>query len=69
MKKTKYSEGYIPKIQYWTDKLIKAGTPIEQAAALSKINYFKKRHQQKYGTVVSIAELIKPDVRERARKK
>jgi len=39
MKKTKYSEGYIPKIQYWTDKLIKAGTPIEQAAALSKINY------------------------------
>ena len=48
MKKTKYSEGYIPKIQYWTDKLIKAGTPIEQAAALSKINYFKKKHQQKY---------------------
>ena len=59
MKKTKYSEGYIPKIQYWTDKLIKAGTPIEQAAALSKINYFKKKHQQKYGgDIVSIAELM-----------
>lgn len=59
MKKTKYSEGYIPKIQYWTDKLLKAGTPIEQAAALSKINYFKKRHQQKYGgDIVSIAELM-----------
>ena len=70
MKKTKYSEGYIPKIQYWTDKLIKAGTPIEQAAALSKIKYFKKRHQQEYGGhIVSIAELIKPNVRERARKK
>jgi hypothetical protein len=49
MKSTKYSNGYIPKIQYWTGKLLNATTPIEQIKALSKLNYFKKKHYLKYG--------------------
>lgn len=62
MKNSKYKKGYIPKIQYWTGKLIKASTPMEQIKAVNKINYFKKRHQQEYGgEIVSIAELMMVD--------
>lgn len=53
----KYNQGYIPKIQYWLDKMVSASTPLEQAKALSKINYFKKRHQEVYGKVVSVEDL------------
>ena len=59
MKNSKYKEGYIPKIQHWTGELYKASTPLEQIKAINKINYFKKKHQQKYGgEIVSIAELM-----------
>ena len=53
----KYNQGYIPKIQYWLDKMVSASTPLEQAKALSKINYFKKRHHEVYGKVVSVEDL------------
>ena len=53
----KYIQGYIPKIQYWVNKLLSAATPMEQAKALSKINYFKKRHYEVYGVWVGIEEL------------
>ena len=49
MKNSKYNEGYIPKIQYWTGELLKATTPLEQIKALNKLNYFKKKHYQKCG--------------------
>jgi hypothetical protein len=55
-----YKQGYIPKIQYWVNELFTAITPIQQAKALSKINYFKKRQYQKYGVEVSITELMNP---------
>ena len=55
-----YKQGYIPKIQYWVNELFTATTPIQQAKALGKINYFKKRQYQKYGVEVSITELMKP---------
>lgn len=62
MKNSKYKEGYIPKIQYWTGKLLKATNPMEQIKAVNKINYFKKKHQQEYGgEIVSIAELMMVD--------
>ena len=53
----KYNQGSIPKIQYWLDKMVSASTPLEQAKALSKINYFKKRHHEVYGVWVGIEEL------------
>ena len=53
----KYNQGYIPKIQYWLDKMVSASTPLEQAQCFSKINYFKKRHQEVYGKVVSVEDL------------
>lgn len=53
----KYKQGYLPKIHYWYGKLLSAATPLEQANALSKINYFKKRHHEVYGVWVGIEEL------------
>ena len=53
----KYKQGYLPKIHYWYGKLLSAATPLEQAKALSKINYFKKRHHEVYGVWVGIEEL------------
>ena len=53
----KYNQGYIPKINYWVEKLLKAGTPLEQANALSKVRYFQKRHKEVYGSVPTIHDL------------
>ena len=50
----KYNQGYIPKINYWVEKLLKAGTPLEQAKALSKVRYFQKRHKEVYGEIVTM---------------
>lgn len=49
VKEAKYNQGYIPKIQYWTDKLMSAGTPMEQVKALNKVRYFQSRHHAVYG--------------------
>ena len=56
MKRT-YTNGYIPKIQYWVEKLLNASTPIEQAHALSKVRYFQARHNEVYGEIVTIESL------------
>ena len=53
----KYNQGYIPKIKYWTEKLLKASTPLEQARALSKVHYFQSRHKEVYGNVPTIWEM------------
>ena len=58
MNNTKYNQGYIPKIQYWTNQLLQATTPIEQAKALTQVNYFKKKHHTTYGVVVTMADLM-----------
>jgi hypothetical protein len=50
----KYSNGYIPKIEYWVNKLLNASTPIEQATALSKVRYFQNRHKEVYGEIVTM---------------
>ena len=49
VEEVKYSQGYIPKIQYWTDKLMNAPTPMDQIKALNKVRYFQKRHHAVYG--------------------
>jgi hypothetical protein len=54
---TKHPKGYIPKIQYWMNKLLKATTPLEQATALSKVRYFQARHNEVYGSVPTIWEM------------
>lgn len=51
---SKYSNGYIPKIEYWVNKLLNASTPIEQATALSKVRYFQNRHKEVYGEIVTM---------------
>ena len=51
---SKYSNGYIPKINYWVNKLLNAQTPIEQAKALSKVKYFQNRHKEVYGEIVTM---------------
>lgn len=56
----KYSNGYIPKIEYWVNKLFTASTPIEQAAVLSKVKYFQKRHEEVYGEIVTMDGYIIP---------
>jgi hypothetical protein len=53
----KYNNGYIPKIKYWTQKLLKASTPVEQTHALSKVHYFQNRHKEVYGNIPTIWEM------------
>lgn len=57
---SKYSNGYIPKINYWVSKLLNASTPIEQAAALSKVRYFQNRHKEVYGEIVTMEGQVIP---------
>ena len=57
---SKYSNGYIPKINYWVSKLLNASTPIEQAAALSKVRYFQNRHKEVYGEIVTMEGHVIP---------
>ena len=49
VKDMKYNQGYIPKVQYWTDKLMNAKTALDQINALNKVRYFQKRHYEVYG--------------------
>ena len=55
---SKYTNGYIPKIQYWLNKLSTAKSPIEQIEAVRKVQYFQKRHYTVYGEKVMLNELI-----------
>jgi hypothetical protein len=54
----KYSNGYIPKIKYWVEKLLNASTPLEQAKALSKVKYFQSKQKEVYGVSYTIVHLI-----------
>jgi hypothetical protein len=54
---TIYQKGYIPKIKYWTEKLLKASNEVEQMRALKKIEYFQSRHKEVYGNVPTIWEM------------
>jgi hypothetical protein len=58
VEEVKYSNGYIPKIQYWTDKLMSASNPIDQMRALEKVRYFQKRHHEVYGEWPTMSEMI-----------
>jgi len=50
----KFSNGYIPKIGYWKEKLMNAETPMKQVEALNKIRYFQKQHYKVYGEWVEL---------------
>ena len=43
MKKEKYPQGYLPKIEYWLDKVENGRTAAGRAHAKSKVMYFLKR--------------------------
>jgi hypothetical protein len=43
MKKEKYPNGYLPKIEYWLDKVENGRTKEGRALAKSKVMYFLKR--------------------------
>ena len=58
MKNNKYSNGYIPKIKYWVNKLLNASSLIEQSTALSKVRYFQGRHKEVYGEEVVTIESL-----------
>ena len=48
----KYENGYIPKIEYWTDKLNEAIEALDEAGiekCVSKVSYFVGRQHSTYG--------------------
>ena len=45
----KHVNGYLPKIEYWTEKLLKASNIEEHNTALKKIAYFTTRQKVVYG--------------------
>jgi hypothetical protein len=46
MKKEKYPNGYLPKIEYWLDKVENGRTKEGRAHAKSKVLYFLKRQME-----------------------
>ena len=46
MKKEKYPQGYLPKIEYWLDKVENGRTKEGRAHAKSKVLYFLKRQME-----------------------
>ena len=46
MKKDKYPNGYLPKIEYWLDKVENGRTKEGRAHAKSKVMYFLKRQME-----------------------
>jgi len=50
--KSKYENGYLPKIQYWMEKCseaLNAGNVSEYYFALNKVKYFQLRQVEVYG--------------------
>lgn len=45
-KEKKYNQGYIPKIEYWLDKVENGRTAAGRAHAKSKVMYFLKREME-----------------------
>ena len=53
---SKYSNGYIPKIEYWVSvahEKIKSGNIEETKYAIQKAEYFMGRHQSVYGNTIA----------------
>ena len=46
MKKEKYPQGYLPKIEYWLDKVENGRTAAGRAHAKTKVMYFLKRQME-----------------------
>lgn len=46
MKKEKYPNGYLPKIEYWLDKVENGRTKEGRAHAKAKVLYFLKRQME-----------------------
>lgn len=49
---SKYVNGYLPKIEYWTNKAnecMRTGNTQEYWTALNKVLYFKQRQEEVYG--------------------
>jgi len=46
MKKEKYPQGYLPKIEYWLDKVENGRTKEGRAHAKAKVLYFLKRQME-----------------------
>lgn len=56
MAKREYSNGYIPKIEYWVSvahEQIKNGNIEETKYAIQKAEYFMGRHQAVYGNTIA----------------
>ena len=46
MKKEKYPQGYLPKIEYWAERLVEGRTVSGRAHAKEKLMYFLKREME-----------------------
>jgi hypothetical protein len=46
---TKYENGYLPKIEYWLDKVVEGRTKAGREHAKSKVLYFIQRQMEVYG--------------------
>lgn len=46
MKKEKYPQGYLPKIEYWAERLVEGRTVSGRAHAKEKLMYFLKRQME-----------------------
>ena len=46
MKKDKYPQGYLPKIEYWAERLVEGRTVSGRAHAKEKLMYFLKRDME-----------------------
>jgi hypothetical protein len=58
MEKTKYPDGYMPKIDFWQSQFCKAKTPEDEAHAKSKIIWFCKKQNEVYGTMYTAEDFL-----------
>jgi hypothetical protein len=52
---SKYENGYLPKIEYWLDKVVEGRTKAGREHAKSKVLYFINRQAEVYGNPNVIA--------------
>lgn len=61
MKNNRYPDGYMPKIDFWQTKLLKATTPHEEQQAISRLEYFVSKQNEVYGTSYKVADFLPTD--------
>lgn len=44
----RYPNGYIPKINYWSGRVLEATTPSDREKAMASLRYFMARQKQYY---------------------